>query len=160
MSAAERVARMLTLVPWLLERPGASLEETAEAFGVDRATVRADLRELDFCGVPGLGGAELFEVALYGDRVILRMADELRRPLRLTAREGLHLVIALGAVADALGDELPALRSALAKVRAALGIPEEVAAQLDTGRSRWVGAARGAVEHGRRVRLVYRGRRD
>jgi hypothetical protein len=130
-SAAGDVARMLTLVPWLLERPGASLTETAEQFGVDERTIRRDLGHLDFCGLPGLGGGDLFEVELVGDRIVVRMADELRRPLRPTPREALRLVLTVDAVAEALGDELPALRSAVAKVRDALGIPEVVADVLE-----------------------------
>jgi predicted DNA-binding transcriptional regulator YafY len=159
-SAAGDVARMLTLVPWLLERPGASLAETAEQFGVDERTIRRDLGHLDFCGLPGLGGGDLFEVELVGDRIVVRMADELRRPLRPTPREALRLVLTVDAVAEALGDELPALRSAVAKVRAALGIPELVADVLEPGEGRFVSDARRAVASGRRIVLAYQGRAD
>jgi predicted DNA-binding transcriptional regulator YafY len=159
-SAADDVARMLTLVPWLLERPGASLAETADAFGVDERTIRRDLSHLDFCGLPGLGGGDLFEVELVGDRVVVRMADELRRPLRPTPREALRLVLTVDAVAEALGEELPALRSAVAKVRAALGIPEVVADVLEPGEGRFVAEGRRAVAAGRRVVLAYQGRAD
>jgi proteasome accessory factor C len=159
-SAATDVARMLTLVPWLLERPGASLRETAEAFGVDERTIRRDLYHLDFCGLPGLGGGDLFEVDLVGDRVVMRMADELRRPLRPTPREALRLVLTVDAVAGALGDELPALRSAVAKVRAALGVPEVVADVIEPGTDRFVQEARRAIADGRQVRIAYQGRGD
>lgn len=160
MSAIDDVGRMLTLIPWLLERPGASLAETAEAFGVDERTVRQDLQRLDFCGLPGLGGGDLFEVTLVGDRILVRMADELKRPLRLTPREALRLVLSLEAVAAAFDDDLPALRSALAKVRAAAGIEEGVAVELDPEGGRWLPPLRRAVTEGLRVRLCYRGRTD
>jgi proteasome accessory factor C len=160
MSAAEDVARMLTLVPWFLERQGASLEEAAEAFAVDPRTIRRDLEHLDFCGLPGLAGGDLFEVDIVGDRVVVRMADELRRPLRPTPREALRLVLTVDAVAEALGEELPALRSAVAKVRAALGIPEDVADVLEPSAGRFVAVARRAVAEGRRVVLDYQGRAD
>jgi proteasome accessory factor C len=159
-SAAGDVARMLTLVPWLLERPGASLAETAEQFGVDERTIRRDLGHLDFCGLPGLGGGDLFEVELVGDRIVVRMADELRRPLRPTPREALRLVLTVDAVAEALGDELPALRSAVAKVRDALGIPEVVADVLEPSEGRFVSDSRRAVATGRRIVLSYQGRAD
>jgi hypothetical protein len=83
-SATADVARMLALVPWLLERPGASVVETAETFGVDAATIERDLGHLDFCGLPGLGGGDLFDVSLVGDRIVVQLADELRRPVRPT----------------------------------------------------------------------------
>ncbi|MFA9445263.1 helix-turn-helix transcriptional regulator [Egicoccus sp. AB-alg6-2] len=160
MSAAGDVARMLTLVPWLLERPGASIEETASAFGVSEATIRRDLGHLDFCGLPGLGGGDLFEVDIVGDRVVVQMADELKRPMRPTAREALRLVLTLDAVTEALGDELPALRTAVDKVRAALGIPETVADVLRPGDHAVVPGLRRAIADERRVRLLYQGRAD
>lgn len=160
MTAADAVARMLTLVPWLLERPGASLRETADAFGVDVGTVRRDLEQLDFCGLPGLRGGDLFEVDIVGDRILVRMADELRRPLRLTPREALRLVLTVDVVAGAYGDELPALRSAVDKVRAAAGVPEGVQVHLEDDGRGWVPALREAIAGGRRVRLEYAGRND
>ncbi len=160
MSATDDVARMLTLVPWLLERPGASLTEVADAFGVDVATVRDDLGHLDFCGLPGLGGGDLFEVSIVGDRVVLRMADELRRPLRPTAAEALRLVLTVDSVAEALGDEVPALRDAVERIRTALGVPEHVADVVGDPGPRTLTACRDAIRTGRRLRLRYQGRAD
>lgn len=160
MSAVDDVARMLTLVPWALERPGASVSEMAEAFDVDERTIRRDLEHLDFCGLPGLGGGDLFEVTIVGDRVVVRMADELKRPLRLTPREALRLVLTVDAVADTFGDDLPALRSAIDKVRAAAGVPGGVAVQMDADGERWHPAVRDALAARRQLRLHYRGRGD
>lgn len=160
MSAAADVARLLTMVPWLLERPGASLSELAATFQVPEDTIRADLGHLDFCGLPGLGGGDLFEVTLVGDRVVLRMAEELRRPLRPTPREALRLVVTVDAVAEALGDELPALRRAVDRVRAALDIPERAADVLEPERVRILPLLRRAVRDGQQVLLDYQGRAD
>ena len=151
---------MLTLVPWLLERPGASLAEAAAVFGVDEDTIRDDLGHLDFCGLPGLGGGALFEVTLVEGRVVLTMADELRRPARPTAQEALRLVVTVDAVAEALGDELPALRSAVDRVRTALGIPERSADVLEPDGVAALPLLRRAVREGRRVVLEYQGRSD
>lgn len=161
MSALDDVGRMLALVPWLLERPGASLEEAADAFGVTPERIRKDLVEhLDYCGLPGLGGGDLFEVSVVEDRIVVAMADELRRPLRPTPAEALRLVLTVDAVAEVLGDELPALTSATAKVRAALGVPERVADVLEPSTTSAVLEVRGALAAGRRVRLCYQGRGD
>lgn len=160
MSATGDVARMLTLVPWFLERPGASLDEAADAFGVSATVIRRDLGHLDFCGLPGLGGGALFDVSLVGDRVVITMADELRRPLRPTPSEALRLVLTVDAVAGALGDQLPALRSGIGKVRAALGIPEDVADVLDADDVGGLDPLRRALRDERRVRLTYQGRSD
>lgn len=160
MSATGDVARMLTLVPWFLERPGASLDEAADAFGVSATVIRRDLGHLDFCGLPGLGGGALFDVSLVGDRVVITMADELRRPLRPTPSEALRLVLTVDAVAGALGDQLPALRSGIGKVRAALGIPEDVADVLDADEVAGLQPLRRALRREVRVRLTYQGRSD
>lgn len=158
MSATGDVARMLTLIPWLLERPGASLEETADAFGVAADVVRRDLYHLDFCGLPGLGGGALFDVSVEDDRVVVSMADELRRPLRPTPQEALRLILTLDAVAEVLGDELPALRSGVAKVRAALGVPEHVADVVAEAPAGDLRTLRNAIAEGRQVALDYRRR--
>lgn len=160
MSATDDVARMLTLVPWLLERPGASVAETAEAFGVDVPTIREDLDHLDFCGLPGLGGGALFEVTTVADRVVVRMADELKRPLRPTPGEAVRLVLTLDAVAEVLGEEVPALHSAMAKVRAALGVSEQVADVVEADGPATLDRLRRAIHDGHRVHLRYQGRAD
>ena len=160
MSATSDVARMLTLVPWLLERQGATLTELSETFGVPVKRIQQDLDHLDFCGLPGLGGGDLFEVTIVSDRVVLRMADELKRPMRPTAIEALRLVLSVDAVAEVLGDELPALRSAVAKVRAALGVPEEAADVLEPTGPATVAVARSAIASGRRILIAYQGRND
>lgn len=160
MSSATDVARMLTLVPWMIERPGASLDEAAEAFGVDARTIRRDLDHLAFCGLPGLGGGDLFEVDLIGDRVVVSMADELRRPLRPTPQEALRLVLTVDAVMEVLGDDVPALTSAVAKVRAALGVPARLADVFADEGAPVLAEARRAVQSGRRVRMAYQGRAD
>jgi proteasome accessory factor C len=159
-SATADVARMLTLVPWLLERPGASVTEIAETFAVDPATIRADLGHLDFCGLPGLGGGDLFEVTTVSDRVVVHMAEELKRPLRPTAGEALRLVLTVDAVAEVLGDELPALRSAIGKVRAAVGLPEQAADVLGTEGPTTLAALRDAIISHRQLLLSYQGRTD
>jgi len=159
-SAGGDVARMLTLVPWLLERPGASLAEAAAAFDVSEATIRRDLSHLDFCGLPGLGGGDLFEVELSHDRVVLRMADELRRPLRPTPTEALRLVLTVDAVAEAMGDELPALRRAVEKIREALDIPERAADVVEPDHVHALPLLRRAIAAELQVELDYQGRGD
>lgn len=160
MSATDDVARMLTLVPWLLERPGASVDETAAVFGVDAPTIRRDLAQLDFCGLPGLGGGALFEVSLVGDRILVKLADELRRPLRPTPAELLELLLRADAAARLLGERYPALETALARIRTALGVPEGAGIVVASEADAVVATVRAAVAEGRRVRFRYRSRGD
>jgi proteasome accessory factor C len=80
--------------------------------------------------------------------------------LRPTPREALRLVLTLDAVAEAMGEELPALRSAVDKVRSALGIPEAVADVVAGSAPSLVPALRRAIAAQRQVRLHYQGRAD
>lgn len=158
MSAADTVARMLALVPWLLERPGASVQEAAEAFGVTPRTILEDLDTIGYCGLPGLGGGDLFEINLYRDRIVVRMAHELDEPLRLTPREALRLVLAGEAVAAAMPEEVPALRSALDAVRTSVGVPTGVSVQHDDDGTVWLEDIRRAIADQQQLALDYRSR--
>lgn len=159
MSATAAVGRLLVLVPWLLERPGAHVDEAAAAVGADRATVLDDLALLNFCGLPGRLGGDLFEVELVGDRVLLQLAPAFDRPLRPTPDEALRLVLSLDHVAAVLGDQLPGLPEALEAVRTAAGVPTGVRVAPEPATVH-LDALRGAVTDQRRVELAYRGRAD
>jgi proteasome accessory factor C len=102
------------MVPWLLDHPGVELDEAARRFGVSVAALADDLDVLGYCGVPGYGGGDLVEVSLIGNRVTVRMADFFRRPLRLSLREALTLMLA-GRAVERLWESAE-LRSALAKL--------------------------------------------
>lgn len=158
MSAPETVGRMLALIPWLLERPGASLDEAARAFGVGRDEILDDLGTIVFCGLPGLGGGDLFDVSIVGERVLVEFVPELDAPLALSPQEALRLLLAGEAVSAAMGDDLPALRSALDEVRRAVGIEPNVAVDLSDAGTTWITDVRRAIDGSRRVRIAYRGR--
>lgn len=159
------VVRMLTLIPWLLERPGISLAETAQAFAVDVATIRTELEHLDFCGLPGLGGGALFDVTILQEddeeaRVVVRMADELRHPMRPTAVETLRLLLIATVAERIVGSEVPALTSALDKLHATLGVPRGSVDVLESEPAGDVLVARRAIADDVGLRFMYRGRRD
>jgi len=154
------VVRMLTLVPWLIARPGASLTGTAAAFATDVATIRAELEHLDFCGLPGLGGGALFDVTIAGDAVTVRMADELRYPMRPTSTEALRLLLIATAADRVVGAEVPALRAAIDKLNRALGVRPGTVDVLDAEPNDQVVTARQGIERRVCVRFLYRGRSD
>lgn len=159
MSATEDVARMLALVPWLLARDAPTVSQAVEAFGISEEQLRADVERLNFCGLPGFRGGDLFECDLIGDRIVLRMADELRRPLRLGAAEAVRLVLLLE-TATGLLDDVPALRTGLAKVRRAAGVPESVTVEVVQEAAGAARTCRQAIRDGKQVTLEYQGRRD
>ncbi len=154
------VIRMLTLVPWLLRRPGITLDETATAFRTDRRNIRAELEHLDFCGLPGLGGGALFDVTVIDDRIWVGMADELSRPMRPTPVESLRLLLIAKVAEQVVGEDIPALRSAIAKLARALGVAEAAVDVVEPGPDQAVVTARRAIAQDRGLRFSYRGRMD
>jgi proteasome accessory factor C len=121
-SATKRLSRLLTMVPWLLNRQGVEIEETAREFGVTPAQVEADLALLFLCGTPGGYHGDLIEAEWESGRVYLGNADTIKRPLRLGVDEALALIVGLRALAAVPGiGERDAVVRALAKLEAATG---------------------------------------
>jgi predicted DNA-binding transcriptional regulator YafY len=117
-----RLERLLVVVPWLLEHPGADVAAVSARLGVARDELLADLDLLGYCGLPGYGGGDLIEVSIVGDHVTLRMADFFRRPLRLSLREAVTLLLAARALAGVEGlAESAVLARAAARLESALG---------------------------------------
>lgn len=69
-STADRMTRLLTLVPYLQARPdGVRLADAAADFGVTETQLRRDLDLLWVCGLPGHGPGDLIDLSFEGDRV-------------------------------------------------------------------------------------------
>jgi proteasome accessory factor C len=90
--AERRLARILAIVPWVAAADGPLISEVCARFGVEEAELLADLELLLYCGVHPFTPDTLIEVDLVDGRVWLRFADYFRRPLRLSAPEGLALL--------------------------------------------------------------------
>jgi proteasome accessory factor C len=131
-STAERMTRLLALVPYLQARPdGVRLADAAGDFGVTEAQLRRDLDLLWVCGLPGHGPGDLIDLAFEGDRVRVTFTAGMVRPLRLTTDEAVALIVALRTLLELPGlAEGEAVSRALAKVSAAAGHPAEVAAPV------------------------------
>ena len=121
-SATTRLSRLLTMVPWLLNRPGVEVEDVAREFDVTSAQVEADLALLFLCGTPGGYHGDLIEAEWESGKVFLANADTIKRPLRLGVDEALALIVGLRALAAVPGiGERDAVVRALAKLEAATG---------------------------------------
>ncbi|MGH8900857.1 MAG: helix-turn-helix transcriptional regulator [Egibacteraceae bacterium] len=154
-----RLERILVMVPWLLDRPGVELQEVADRFGITKAQLADDLDVLGYCGVPGYGGGDLVEVSIFGGRVTVRMAEFFRRPLRLSLREALTLLLAGRALEGMQGPSQSAeLRRAVAKVEQVLGsaATPTLAIDLSGPGEEHLPALRAAITSGRVVHLTYR----
>lgn len=160
MSPQPDVMRMLTLVPWLLERRWVTVAETAAAFAVEEDVILRELYHLEYCGLPGLLGGDLIEVDIADGRILLTMADELRRPMRPSPAETMRLLLAASLAQRMLGPSAEALERAVGKLRTALGVPADAVVVVETEAGEVVEALGTAIAAGRRVRFTYRGRAD
>ncbi|GAA4838940.1 WYL domain-containing protein [Actinomycetospora corticicola] len=160
---AERLPRLLTLVPWLLARPGVPVAEAAAEFGITEAQLRRDLELLWMCGLPGYGPGDLVDLSFEGDTVTVVYDAGLSRPLRLSGPEAATLAVALRALADAPGvADTDAVHRALAKIEEASGRTDDpssgtVAVGLGRtpGNARAEATVRDAVARHRALRLTY-----
>lgn len=157
-TAGERMRRILAVVPWLATRPGVTVDEVCERFGLTRAALLADLEVLPFVGVPPYTPDLLIEVGIDDDRITLRLTEPFDRPLRLTPEQALSLVAA-GRAARALPGADPGdpLQRGLAKLADALGLGADEVVEIDLGRvpSATLATLHQAVADHRRVELEY-----
>lgn len=153
---AERLPRLLALVPYLLARPGAPIDEVAADFDVSPKQVRRDLELLWMCGLPGYGPGDLIDLSFEGDTVTVAFDAGMRRPLRLSGAEATALVVALRALADTPGVlDAGAVRRALAKIEAAAGQADGVVVGLATREEAALAAVRDGLDHRRALRIRY-----
>jgi proteasome accessory factor C len=120
-TAEERLGRLLVMLPWLMERGEAPLDEVAARFGLTASEVAADLELAAMCGLPPFVD-EMIDVFIDDDMVYVGVPRLFTRPLRLTAPEGFALVAAGRAAMQLPGaDPAGPLGRGLEKLAAALG---------------------------------------
>jgi proteasome accessory factor C len=89
--AAERVQGLLLMMPWLVERKRARIDEMASTFGIDRDDLVDDLMLATCCGTPPYTPLELIEIFVDDDEVWVELPRFFTRPLRLTVAEAFAL---------------------------------------------------------------------
>jgi proteasome accessory factor C len=163
--AQQQVARLLSLLPYLLSHPNSRVRDVAELFAVSERQILRDLNVLWFSGLPGLAMGDYIEVdmeAAEGDGVIsVSNADYLARPLKLGTDEALALVVALRTLAAMPGSyDRRAIDRAIAKLEQAAGSAAEragdVRVEVDGDAVADVAATvRRALDEKRRLHLSY-----
>ncbi|MGW2478860.1 helix-turn-helix transcriptional regulator [Streptomyces sp. NPDC001571] len=122
-NAIDQTRRMLSLVTYLRERPGAHVVDVARAFGITEDELISDLDVLPMCGTSFRGG-DLLDIDTDGDRIWWHNPDDVAAPLRLAADEATALLVAARAVSTLPGlreGDRQALLRATAKLEAAAG---------------------------------------
>ncbi|MFG2625927.1 helix-turn-helix transcriptional regulator [Streptomyces sp. NPDC048473] len=122
-NAIDQTRRMLSLVTYLRERPGAHVQDVARAFGITEDELISDLDVLPMCGTSFRGG-DLLDIDTDGDRIWWHNPDDVAEPLRLAADEATALLVAARAVSTLPGlreSDRQALLRATAKLETAAG---------------------------------------
>jgi proteasome accessory factor C len=157
---AQRLQRLLALVPYVVRHPGTKVDELSRLFDVSESELTNDLNLLFVTGLPPYGPGDLIDVLIEDGRVWIGMADYFSRPVRLTRAEALALYLKGTELLGAPGlSEAEALRTALAKLEERLG-PESLGtlrAEVEEG-GRRIGpleAIRTAVDSRERIEIDY-----
>jgi predicted DNA-binding transcriptional regulator YafY len=164
-ASAERLSRLLAMVPWLLQRQGVGLDEAARHFGISETQLVKDLELLFVCGTPGHLPDDLIEADWESGEVFLGNADPIAKPLRLAVDEAVALLAGLRTLAQVPGlHERSALESALTKLSAAAGDAAAAASAVSatlgpvvsgSAEENVLAAARSGLQHRRRLHLRY-----
>jgi len=159
--AADRLSRLLAMVPYLLQRQGVPLAEAARHFEISEDELVADLELLFVCGTPGHLPDDLIEADWESGQVYLGNADTIARPLRLGIDEAVALLVGLRTLGEVPGEgDRDALEGALAKLSAATGELAAAAAAVHVDLEPGAGeqalqASRDALRRRRRLHLRY-----
>ncbi|MCV7314018.1 YafY family transcriptional regulator [Mycolicibacillus parakoreensis] len=130
--SAERLVRLLNLVPYLQANPRVHRAKAAADLGVSAEQLASDLYLLFVSGRPGYLPDDLIDyVDIDADQLEVTFSAGLDFPLRLTSPEATGLLMALRALTDVPGAlDATAARSAIAKIEAAAGAATGAAAGL------------------------------
>ncbi|WP_214365275.1 helix-turn-helix transcriptional regulator [Pseudonocardia sp. H11422] len=155
---ADRLPRLLSLVPYFLARPGVLVAEAAADFGISEKQLRRDLELLWMCGLPGYGPGDLVDLSFSGDTVTVTEDAGMRRPLRLTTAEATALLVALRTLGGLPGMvDTASVQRATAKIERAVGDAglAGVAVDLTREQEATTAAVRTALEGRRALRIRY-----
>ena len=163
--SAQRLRRILVLVPWVMANPGATVDEVCRRFSLTPAQLTADLEMLFVCGLPPFGPGDLIWATIEGDHVVIEMADYLSKPPRLSRGEAIGLLVMGRALASLPGFEgTDVLRSALDKLAGAVTPADaelaqetasRVAVDLATPGAGLLGDVRRAIDDRARLHITY-----
>lgn len=151
-----RLSRILALIPYVLERQVAEVDDLLERFDYTREQLTRDLNTVFVCGLPGYGPGDLMEAYIDEDDVIIDAADYFTNAPRLSPTEALGL-LAAGMTVIGMGEASPALESAVGKLAAAAIPDAESALTVDLlDESKNVSKLRQAAAEHKLVHITYR----
>ena len=165
-TSAERLRRLLALVPYVAARRVVGLAETAATFGM---TERELIDDLNLAWCVELRAPEPYcpiDLSYEDGEISISQAESIARPLRLAADEASALLVALRMLAEAAsfgehrdGDAVARLIAKIEDAAGAAGAASsQVSVQIEHPNAHGMAATlSGALSAGRRVHLRYFG---
>jgi predicted DNA-binding transcriptional regulator YafY len=176
-TSADRLTRLLALVPYVMSRESVSVAAAAAAFGISERQLIDDLNLLWCVELRAPDPYCPIDLSYEGGEIVVTEAESMARPLRLGVDEASALLVALRMLAaipeleaaDRGDPELndpefkhgdrDALSRTIAKLEAAAGavagaVSSQVAVQVEA-RPEIVARVRDALNRGRRLHLTY-----
>jgi proteasome accessory factor C len=157
MSSAERLSRLLALVPYVVSRSSVSVAEAAQAFGVTEKQLIDDLNLLWCVELRAPDPYCPIDLSYEGGEIVVSEAESISRPLRLGADEAAALLVALRTLAEIPGRG-DALSRVIAKLEAAAGTAARPSSQVSVQvevRADVLMQVRRGLDEGRRLRMTY-----
>ncbi|MGZ0185571.1 MAG: helix-turn-helix transcriptional regulator [Acidimicrobiales bacterium] len=159
-AAADRVHRLLSLIPWLEQNhpSGADIAEVAERFDYPAADLVRDLTDVvNFVSADPYQSFLVFEILVTEDRIRVDRNDLLDKPMRMDPANLAALVAAGRSVAALLDeDELGPLERAVAKLAGTRGSDAEaVQIRLTAGDEPVLQVIRDGIGSGRCIDIDY-----
>lgn len=157
-AASDRVARMLSLVPWVAARGSAPIDEICRRFDIDRDQLLHDLSVVAMVGLYPYTPDVLIELFIEDDRVTITLPQAFVRPLTLTPEQGLALVAAGATLLATPGaDPEGPLARGLAKLSSVVdpGAASALEVRLEEVSPGVLDVVRQGVREHRQVKLAY-----
>lgn len=103
-NAISRVARVMDIIPYVLENPGISIENLAAKFGVSQKQIIKDLELIFLCGLPGYTPYELIDLTFEDGLVTIIDPQLFDKPRKFTETEGVIITLGLNLLKKSISD--------------------------------------------------------
>ncbi|GLY91545.1 WYL domain-containing protein [Actinoallomurus iriomotensis] len=157
MSSADRLTRLLALVPYVVSRSSVSVAEAAAAFEVSEKQLIDDLNLLWCVELRAPDPYCPIDLSYEGGEIVVSEAESISRPLRLDVDEAAALLIALRTLAE-IPEHGDALSRVIAKLEVAAGNAAQPSSQVSVQvevRPDILLQVRAGLDEGRRLRMTY-----
>ncbi|MGH9132400.1 MAG: WYL domain-containing protein, partial [Ilumatobacteraceae bacterium] len=148
----ERLHRLLAIVPWLYRHGTAHVDEIAARVGATRDQVVRDLTAASMCGLPPYTFDRLYGFWVEDDKVHVTHPTLLADEVRLTARQGAAVAVALASLDALPGGDHDVSKRLRAKLDDALG---DWPVRVEVDAPPYLDDVRAAVERHERIRIEY-----